>query len=51
MLVVVVLNRWVFRAVLNAAVDGMCLISQGREFQTEGAAWEKAVSKCFRLNM
>ena len=31
------------RAVLNAVADRMYLISKGREFQTEGAAWEKRV--------
>jgi len=31
-------SRWVFRAVLNAVADWLCLISRGREFQTEGAA-------------
>ena len=29
-----------FKAVLNAVTDCLCLMSLGREFQTETAAWE-----------
>ena len=33
------MNRWVFRAVLNAVVDKY-LILWGREFQAKGAAYQ-----------
>ena len=59
-----VLNWWVFRAVLNTAVDWMCLISWGREFQTEGAAqgqkercpdvpkpWSALILSCLQLKI
>ena len=40
----VLLNRCVFKCRLKVAVVSQSLMSAGREFQTEGAATEKALT-------
>ena len=42
-----VLNRWVFRVVLNTVVDWMSLISQGRTPDRKSSLGKRTTSKCF----
>ena len=39
--------RCVFKCILNLDSDGILLRGRGREFQTDGARWEKDLSANF----